>query len=109
MCYSKNMMVRMADGTDKPIGEVYPGDMVKAYNCVHNSEDEEIVSIDKNGYDILEDGHGIIGFAAPLFQKGHVVGCVGTYLPVIRMTDKNYILDELLQCVKEINQKLVLQ
>ena len=43
VCFSKNMMVRMADGTDKPIGEVYPGDMVKAYNCVHNSEDEEIV------------------------------------------------------------------
>lgn len=69
----------------------------------------EFSRIKKNGYDILEDGHGIIGFAAPLFQKGHVVGCVGTYLPVIRMTDKNYILDELLQCVKEINQKLVLQ
>jgi hypothetical protein len=43
VCFSKNMMVRMADGTDKPIGEVYPGDMVKAYNCVHNSDDEEIV------------------------------------------------------------------
>lgn len=37
------MMVRMADGTDKPIGEVYPGDKVKAYNCHNNSNDEELV------------------------------------------------------------------
>ena len=43
ICFSKNMKIRMADGTDKPIGEVYPGDMVKAYNCVHNSNNEEIV------------------------------------------------------------------
>ena len=43
-CFSKNMMVRMADGTDKPIGEVRPGDFVKAYNCEHNKDNEERVN-----------------------------------------------------------------
>ena len=43
-CFSKNTMVRMADGTDKPIGEVRPGDLVKAYNCEHNKDNEELVN-----------------------------------------------------------------
>ena len=42
-CYSENMLIRMADGTDKPIGEVQPGDKIKSWNCIRNSDQEEIV------------------------------------------------------------------
>ncbi len=65
-----------------------------------------LTRIKQNGYDILDDRHGIIGFAAPLFLNGHVVGSVGTYLPKDRLTDQQTILDALLACTKEINIKL---
>ncbi len=65
-----------------------------------------LTRIKQNGYDILDDRHGIIGFAAPLFQGGHVVGSIGTYLPVSRMTDRKKILDTLLYYSGEINLKL---
>ena len=42
-CFGANMVVRMADGTDKPIGEVYPGSLVKAYNCSYKDKSEELV------------------------------------------------------------------
>ena len=54
----------------------------------------------------LDDRHGIVGFAAPLFQGGHVVGSLGTYLPAARITDPQKILDTLLYYTKEINLKL---
>lgn len=37
------MKVRMADGTDKPIGEVFHGDLIKSYNCRFYSDDEDII------------------------------------------------------------------
>jgi hypothetical protein len=43
-CFSANMLVRMADGTDKPIGELYQGDLIKNYNCVRGSDVEELVN-----------------------------------------------------------------
>lgn len=42
-CFTERTLVRMADGTDRPIGEVRAGDMVKAYNCVRGSDREELV------------------------------------------------------------------
>ena len=68
----------------------------------------ELVRIKQNGYDILDDQHGITGFAAPLFKNGHVIGSVGIYLPNDRLTDKGKVLDALLLCSKAINRKLSL-
>ena len=65
-----------------------------------------LTRIKQKGYDILDDRHGIVGFAAPLFQGGHVVGSLGTYLPAARITDPQKILDTLLYYTKEINLKL---
>ncbi len=65
-----------------------------------------LTQIKQKGYDILDDRHGIVGFAAPLFQDGHVVGSLGTYLPEARITDPQKILDTLLYYTKEINLKL---
>ena len=65
-----------------------------------------LTRIKQKGYDILDDRHGIVGFAAPLFQGGHVVGSLGTYLPAARITDPQIILDTLLYYTKEINLKL---
>ena len=65
-----------------------------------------LIRIKQNGYDILDDGNGITGFAAPLFHAGHVVGCVGTYLPNSRLQNPDFILNALLHCTEEINRKL---
>jgi len=66
----------------------------------------KLVGIKQKGYDILDDGHGITGFAAPLFNKGHVAGCVGIYLPNERLNNPNTILKALLDCAKSINRKI---
>ena len=65
-----------------------------------------LTDIRQKGYDILDDRHGIVGFAAPLFLDGHVVGSVGTYLPKERLTDVHTVLNALLTCTREINIKL---
>ena len=65
-----------------------------------------LTDIRQKGYDILDDRHGIVGFAAPLFFDGHVVGSVGTYLPKERLTDVHTVLNALLTCTREINIKL---
>ncbi len=64
--------------------------------------------IKQDGYEVLDDGHGLTGFAAPLFRDGHVVGSLGTYLPSSRMTDSGKILEKLLYYSGEINRKLTL-
>ncbi len=66
----------------------------------------QLVRIKQRGYDVLDDGHGIIGFAAPLFRGGHVAGCVGVYLPVERMKSRKAIIDAVLDCAGRINQKI---
>ena len=63
-------------------------------------------SIRQNGYYMLDDRHGIVGFSAPLFQNGHVVGSVGTYVPKERLNDTKTVLNAVLHCAKEINLKL---
>ena len=65
-----------------------------------------LTRIKQMGYDILDDGNGITGFAAPLFLGAHVVGSVGTYLPNSRLHDTGTILNALLECTREINRKL---
>lgn len=50
----------------------------------------------------------LIGFAAPLFRDGHVVGSVGTYLPAYRMTDQQWIIREILAAAGRINRKIAL-
>ncbi len=66
----------------------------------------ELVRIKQNGYDVLNDKKGTIGFAAPIFHNGHLLGSVGVYLPIIRMTDQNMIIQRLLHCTSEINRKI---
>ena len=65
-----------------------------------------LTRIKQHGYDILDDGNGIVGFAAPLFVDGHVEGCIGTYLPTERAKDRKMILEALLYYAGEINKKL---
>ena len=65
-----------------------------------------LVQIKNNGYDILDDRHGITGFAAPIFKNGHVAGCVGIFLPNDRLGDRTRILSALLSCAQTVNQKL---
>ena len=64
--------------------------------------------IRQKGYDILDDKHGITGFAAPLFNRGHVVGSAGIYLPNERLKEPKTILKALLECAASINQKLAI-
>lgn len=66
----------------------------------------ELVKIKQDGYGLLDDGHGTIGFAAPIFHNGHILGSIGVCLPVIRMTDQDIIIRKLLDCANEINKKI---
>lgn len=58
------------------------------------------------GYEIDKDPNGIVGFAAPLWRGGHVVGSVGIYMPASRLNDENEILEHLLSTAESINHKL---
>jgi len=77
---------------------------------ISDSPEQELVNsltkIKQNGFDILEDKNGLIGFAAPLFANGHVTGSIGTFLPINRLTDKKAILERLLFYAEEINRKM---
>ena len=66
----------------------------------------QLAAIRHNGYEIFTDTNDIVGFAAPLFANGHVVGSVGCYLPVYRMQDKKSILKKVTDCASRINRKI---
>jgi len=61
-----------------------------------------------NGYAVQVDDNDLIGFAAPLFKKGHVTGSLGTYLPLYRAKDRNRILQSVLDTASRINRKIEL-
>lgn len=87
-----------------PSREIWP----EIYASAHPKQElvNILTSIKRRGYDVLNDGHGITGFAAPLFMGGHVKGSIGTYLPTERIADEKRIIDALLHYAGEINQKL---
>ena len=60
------------------------------------------------GYEIHHNINGVVGIAAPIFRAGHVVGSIGTYMPNIRYVDKEYILQQILECASKINKKIEL-
>ena len=64
--------------------------------------------IHKMGYEIDYDSSGIVGFAAPLWRKGHVAGSVGIYLPASRMDNEEKFLRMILDTAESINKKLEL-
>jgi DNA-binding IclR family transcriptional regulator len=64
--------------------------------------------IRKMGYEVDFAPNGIVGFAAPLWRKGHVVGSVGIYLPATRLSDEQEMLDRVLATADSINRKLSL-
>lgn len=64
--------------------------------------------IRKMGYEVDFAPNGIVGFAAPLWRKGHVVGSVGIYLPATRLSNEQEMLDRLLATADSINRKLSL-
>lgn len=93
-------IIRLGLPTEEEWPEIYASE----------SPEQELINaltrIKQNGYDILEDKNGLIGFAAPLFLNGHVAGSIGTFLPINRLTDRKAILERLLFYAEEINRKL---
>lgn len=93
-------IIRLGLPTEEEWPEIYASE----------SPEQELINaltrIKQNGYDILEDKNGLIGFAAPLFLNGHVAGSIGTFLPTNRLTDRKAILERLLFYAEEINRKL---
>ena len=65
-----------------------------------------LAKIRADGYASYLDRNGIVGFAAPIFKCGHVVGGVGIYLPESRMKDHNVFRDAVMECAGSINDKL---
>ena len=64
--------------------------------------------IRSKGYEIFTDSNNIEGFAAPLFNNGHVVGSVGVYIPAFRVKDQKAVLKQVLECADRINRKIAL-
>ena len=64
--------------------------------------------IRSSGYEIFTDNNDIEGFAAPLFNNGHVIGSVGVYIPAFRVNDKKAVLKQVLDCAERINRKIAL-
>lgn len=65
-----------------------------------------LMQIKRDGYAIQIDANGIIGFAAPLFKKGHVTGSIGMYLPVGRMESKEEMLEAVIATAERICRKI---
>lgn len=84
----------------------------KEWPAIYTSEDPELElrrqlhKIRKSGYEIDVNANGIIGFAAPLWRGGHVVGSLGLYMPLSRLSSKEEILEQLLATAQSINEKL---
>ena len=84
----------------------------KEWPLIYKSDDPELEfrrqlhKIRKVGYEIDADQNGIIGFAAPLWRRGHVAGSLGLYMPIARLTDKDAVIEQLLATAKSINEKL---
>lgn len=65
-------------------------------------------SIRNNGYSIQIDDNDLIGFAVPLFNEGHVIGSIGTFLPKYRIHNQTHILHTLFAAAEKINKKIAL-
>lgn len=65
-----------------------------------------LTKIKQSGYARQLDAEGIIGFAAPLWRDGHVVGGVGAYLPLSRFNDDGTVLRAVMDAAAAINLKL---
>lgn len=65
-----------------------------------------LTQIKQNGYATDHDPQGIVGFAAPVFRQGHIVGAVGLFLPAERLTDESAVLSSVLYCARKINSKI---
>lgn len=80
--------------------------------CSENIKGElmnELCTIKRNGYSLYKDKNEIVGFAAPIFNNGHVAGGLGVYLPHERLEDKDLILEKVLSCARCINNKVDLR
>ena len=68
----------------------------------------ELIQIRQQGYAVQHDENGIVGYAAPIWRDGHVVGSVGVYMPFYRLKDEDMVIKALLRCANDINQKIAL-
>ena len=86
----------------------------KEWPAIYNSDNPDLEfrrrlnKIRKVGYEVDFAPNGIVGLAAPLWRKGHVVGSVGVYLPATRLSDEQEMLDRVLATSDSINRKLSL-
>ncbi len=99
----EKLLTRLGMPTKEEWPEIYQSDQPEKE--LRNA----LTVIRQRGYDILDDRHGITGFSAPLFNDGHVVGCVGIYIPNERLRDPEAVLKALLECTDSINRKLAAQ
>ena len=104
--YTPSHLEKLLTRLGQPTREEWP----EIYQSEHPEQElmNVLTSIKQKGYDILDDKHGITGFAAPLFNKGHIVGSVGIYLPNERLKAPDLILKALLDSAKAINKKIAI-
>ncbi len=93
-------IIRRGIPTPKEWPEIYD------YNNPAKELRNLFAQIKMSGFSIQVDENDIIGLAAPIFQNGHVVGSVGTYLPLFRLKNREIVLNAVLKTVKRINGKI---
>ena len=103
-CYTQEHLQQFVNRVGLPSREEWPvvGDAANPESELMNA----LVEIKRKGYAIDRDSHGITGFAAPVFKGGHICGSVGVYLPVERLKDPSLVLERVLSCARDINEKL---
>lgn len=90
----------------KGLPEMNEWEEVASSDNPHGELVNRLLQIRNDGYAIMHDRNDIIGFAAPLFREGHVVGSIGVYLPSYRIGSKEKILSAVLETAERINTKI---
>jgi IclR family KDG regulon transcriptional repressor len=85
-----------------PSKKVWPG--INAKKDLY----EQIITIRKNGYVLIEDSIQIVGFAAPIKVKGEVMASLSIYMPAFRYNDdtRKKFIDLGLAAAERISAKL---
>lgn len=66
----------------------------------------QLMNIKSRGYEVYYDKNGIVGVAAPIFKKEHVVGSVGVYMPKLRFTNEQDVINLVIETASRINDKI---
>jgi len=96
----EKFIIRLGIPTEEEWPEIY------ASNNPKGELINRLMNIKARGHEVYCDKNGIVGVAAPIFKRGHVVGSVGVYMPKTRFTDEQNAIDLVIETARRINDKI---